>query len=179
MGNENRWQIELLRRVGVYTFFREWEDPSWPSIVCFALGLHQRQTGIAGNELVGPARPCPCPGALCEGWTGSPTVDLRGQLIYRYSRLQLRWFPRHRSAVLQGGQQVSSTILMYTEKRGRGTILVAIESIPVFEQWQSRTLCARSELRNQFSFFVENVRFAIFHPKLALPPSPRFEMRYV
>ena len=31
--------------------------------------------------------------------------------------------------ILQGGQQVSSTILMYTEKRGRGTILVAIESI--------------------------------------------------
>ena len=30
-----------------------------------------------------------------------------------------------------------------------------------------------------FPFFVENVRFAIFHPKLALPPSPRFEMRYV
>ena len=28
MGNENRWQIELLRRFGVYTFFREWEDPS-------------------------------------------------------------------------------------------------------------------------------------------------------
>ena len=24
--------------------------------------------------------------------------------------------------ILQGGQQVSSTILMYTEKRGRGTI---------------------------------------------------------
>ena len=31
--------------------------------------------------------------------------------------------------ILQGGQQVSSTIQMYTEKRGRGTILVAIESI--------------------------------------------------
>ena len=27
MGNENRWQIEFLRRFGVYTFFREWEDP--------------------------------------------------------------------------------------------------------------------------------------------------------
>ena len=39
--------------------------------------------------------------------------------------------------------------------------------------------CTRSELRNQFSFFVENVRFVIFHPKLALPPSPRFEMRCV
>ena len=58
-----------------------------PRIVCFALGLQQRQTGIAGNELVGHARPCPCPGALCEGWTGSPTVDLRGQLIYRYTRV--------------------------------------------------------------------------------------------
>ena len=37
-------------------------------------------------------------------------------------------------------------------------------------------VCARSELRkflrNQFSFFVENVRFVIFHPKLALPPPP-------
>ena len=36
--------------------------------------------------------------------------------------------------------------------------------------------CARSELRkflqNQFSFFVENVRFVIFHPKLAQPPPP-------
>ena len=36
--------------------------------------------------------------------------------------------------------------------------------------------CARSELqkflRNQFSFFVENVRFVIFHPKLALPLPP-------
>ena len=31
--------------------------------------------------------------------------------------------------ILQGGQQVSSTILMYTEKRRRGTILVAIESM--------------------------------------------------
>ena len=31
MGNENRWQIELLQRFGVYTFFREWEDPSWPN----------------------------------------------------------------------------------------------------------------------------------------------------
>ena len=30
--------------------------------------------------------------------------------------------------LLQGGQQVSSTILLYTEKRGRGTFLVAIES---------------------------------------------------
>ena len=30
--------------------------------------------------------------------------------------------------ILQGGQQVCSTILMYAEKRGRGTILVAIES---------------------------------------------------
>ena len=60
-----------------------------PRIVCFALGLHQRQTGIAGNELVGHARPCPCPGALCEGWTGSPTVDLRGQLIYRYPCLSI------------------------------------------------------------------------------------------
>ena len=30
--------------------------------------------------------------------------------------------------ILQGGQQVSSTIQMYAEKRGRGTILVAIES---------------------------------------------------
>ena len=30
--------------------------------------------------------------------------------------------------ILQGGHQVFSTILMYTEKRGRGTILVAIES---------------------------------------------------
>ena len=26
----------------------------------------------------GHARPSPCPGALCEGWTVSPTVDLRG-----------------------------------------------------------------------------------------------------
>ena len=31
--------------------------------------------------------------------------------------------------ILQGGHQVFSTILMYTEKRGRGTILVAIESM--------------------------------------------------
>ena len=46
-----------------------------------------------------------------------------------------------------------------------------------------RDACTRSDLRkflqNQFSFFVENVRFVIFHPKLALPSSPRFEMRYV
>ena len=39
-----------------------------------------------------------------------------------------------------------------------------------------RDACARSELRkflrNQLSFFVENVRFVIFHPKLALPPPP-------
>ena len=27
--------------------------------------------------------------------------------------------------------------------------------------------------------FLENVRFVIFHPKLAQPPSPRFGMRYV
>ena len=32
MGDENRWQIELLRRFGVYTF-REWEDPSWPTAI--------------------------------------------------------------------------------------------------------------------------------------------------
>ena len=30
MGNENRWQIEFLRRFGVYTFFREWEVSSDP-----------------------------------------------------------------------------------------------------------------------------------------------------
>ena len=33
--------------------------------------------------------------------------------------------------ILQGDQQVCSTILMYTEKRGRGTVLVAIESTGV------------------------------------------------
>ena len=33
--------------------------------------------------------------------------------------------------ILQGGHQVFSTILMYTEKRGHGTILVAIESTHV------------------------------------------------
>ena len=47
-----------------------------------------------------------------------------------YSRLQLRWFQHHVPVrgVLQGGQQVSSTIQMYTEKQGRGTNLDAIES---------------------------------------------------
>ena len=30
--------------------------------------------------------------------------------------------------ILQGGQQMSSTFLMYTAKRGRGSILIAIES---------------------------------------------------
>ena len=100
-----------------------------PRIVCFALGLHQRQTGIAGNQLVGHARPCPCPGALCEGWTGSPTVDLRGQLIYRYT---------------------STRVWAVTEPD-------ALRSI--------RT-------SKSISFFVENVLFAIFHPKLALLPPP-------
>ena len=32
--------------------------------------------------------------------------------------------------VLQGGHQVSSTIVMYTEERGRGNILFAIQSMP-------------------------------------------------
>ena len=31
----------------------------------------------------GHARPGQCPGVFCEGWTGSPTVNLRGWLIYR------------------------------------------------------------------------------------------------
>ena len=46
--------------------------------------------------------------------------------------------------ILQGGQ-LSSTILMYTEKRGRGTILVAIESIevsskPAFHMFHGSTI---------------------------------------
>ena len=46
-----------------------------------------------------------------------------------YSRLQLKIVPAGPvRGILQGGHQVFSTILMYTEKRGRGTILVAIES---------------------------------------------------
>ena len=149
-------------------FFRVFSIPRLsPCIVCFALGLHQRQTGIAGNVSIykllttvgwrtvwtrfsdyrfskkvqlsrhsgphrtkkkfshaiclclvrvrkvhcnskstvmfsrtlalgrlatapassgptsatswwGHARPCPFTGALCECWTGSPTVNLRG-----------------------------------------------------------------------------------------------------
>ena len=42
--------------------------------------------------------------------------------------------------ILQGGQQVSSTILMYTEKRGRGTILVAIESTEKHKTRATETL---------------------------------------
>ena len=40
MGNENRWQIELLRRFGVYTFFREWEDPSWAALSLSEEGVY-------------------------------------------------------------------------------------------------------------------------------------------
>ena len=89
--------------------------------------LHQRSTITSATRWWSHAPPRPCPGALCEGLTGSPTVDLRGQLI---------------------------GVWAVTE----------------------RDACARSKLRkflrNQFSFFVENVRFVIFHPKLALPPPP-------
>ena len=66
----------------------------------------------------------------------------------QYSRFQLRWFPRHRSAVLQGGQQVSSTILMYTAKRGREIILVAIESTLCIQMyaWNPWTRLNRPEV---------------------------------
>ena len=97
------------------------------------LASTRSRPGLQATSWWGHARPCPCPGALCEGWTASPTVDLRGQLIYR------------------------AGVWAVTEPDA----------------------CTRSELRNQYSFCVENVRFVIFHPKLALPPSPRFEMRYV
>ena len=55
--------------------------------------------------------------------------------------------------ILQGGQQVYSTILMYTEKRGRGTILVAIESnilnkdcVPYKSMLGDKSLAGRSSL---------------------------------
>ena len=95
-----------------------------PCIVCFALGLHQRQTGIAGNELVGPC----------------PTLPMPRGALWRLDRL-----PCGRSPA-----SWSTGVWVVTEPDA----------------------CARSELRNQFSFFVENVRFVIFHPKLALPPPP-------
>ena len=82
--------------------------------------------GLQATSWWGHARPCPCPGALCEGWTGSPTVDLRGQLIY-------------------------------------STGVWARQSC------DSRTLALDPK---SISFLAENVRFVIFHPKLALPPPP-------
>ena len=43
-------------------------------IVCFALGLQRCTRGRPGllqaTSWWGHVRPCPCPGALCEGWTG-------------------------------------------------------------------------------------------------------------
>ena len=48
--------------------------------------------------------------------------------------------------ILQGGQQVSSTIQMYTARRGRGTILVAIESIA------SRAFPREIPVRGRFFF---------------------------
>ena len=46
------------------------------------LALGRRATAPARTTRAtswwGHARPRPCPGALCEGWTGSSTVDLRG-----------------------------------------------------------------------------------------------------
>ena len=52
MGNENRWQIELLRRFGVYTF-REWEDPSWP-LSSDPLTLWRRCTRRNVGEVLSP-----------------------------------------------------------------------------------------------------------------------------
>ena len=105
-------------------------------IVCFALGLQRCTRGRLGllqaTSWWGHVRPCPCPGALCEGWTG--------------------WAPAYGRS--PRGLSWSSGVWAVTEP----------------------DVCARSQLRkflrNQFSFFVENVRFVIFHPKLALPPPP-------
>ena len=58
--------------------------------------------------------------------------------------------------ILHGGQQVSSTILMYTAKRGRGTILVAIESASKkFSVHQSSCF---------FVFEIRTVRWDRRHP---------------
>ena len=50
--------------------------------------------------------------------------------------------------ILQGGQQVSSTILMYNAKRGRGAILVAIEST------SARLSCLERTLLKQWFVFA-------------------------
>ena len=56
---------------------------------------------------------------------------------------------------------------------GRSPRLV---DLPGFEQWQSRTLALdpnfESFFKINFPFFVEKMRFVIFHPKLAQPPPP-------
>ena len=64
---------------------------------------------------------------------------------------------------------------------GRGQARLRwIVDLPMFEQWRSRTpALVRTSKVSSKSIFVENVRFVIFHLKLAQPPSPRFEMRYV
>ena len=47
-----------------------------------------------------------------------------------------------------------------------------IVDLPGFEQWQSQTPALDPNFKKVFSFFVENVRFVIFHPKLVQPPPP-------
>ena len=44
--------------------------------------------------------------------------------------------------------------------------------LPGFEQWQSWTLALDPHFEINFPFLSKNVRFVIFHPKLALPPPP-------
>ena len=56
MGNENRWQIELLRRFGVYTFFREWEDPSESSRSARILSLSEE--GVYADRAGKIRSPC-------------------------------------------------------------------------------------------------------------------------
>ena len=73
--------------------------------------------------------------------------------------------------ILQGGHQVFSTILMYTEKRGRGTILVAIESKWIRGPRQVVAIIAFSRMR----FFNHDQGFLLF----SLPAAHAYDVDQV
>ena len=60
-----------------------------PRIVCCALGLHQRQTGIAGNELVGLPDPALAPGRFAKvGHVHLRSISAASwSTLYRYTRV--------------------------------------------------------------------------------------------
>ena len=78
-----------------------------------------------------------------------------------YSRLQLRWFPRQGLRYTSGWPPGVSTILMYTAKRGRGTILVAIESMSTDSFFSSGSPTYSLKRNMKAIKIYVNLRFAL------------------